>query len=67
MRFVKQPRPDAIARMRRALDAFAIEGVPTTIPLHQAIMRDESFRAGRYSTGSIPEILAALTARAKED
>ncbi len=43
-------REIAIARMRRALEVFVIEGVKTTIPLHQAIMADEYFRAGEYST-----------------
>src|SRR5918998_624061 len=43
-------REVAIARMRRALEVFVIEGVKTTIPLHQAIMNDEFFRAGEYST-----------------
>ncbi|HYN84163.1 MAG TPA: acetyl-CoA carboxylase biotin carboxylase subunit [Pyrinomonadaceae bacterium] len=40
----------AIARMRRALEVMVIEGVKTTIPLHQAIMDDSHFRAGEYST-----------------
>ena len=40
----------AIARMRRALEVMVIEGVKTTIPLHQAIMEDAHFRAGEYST-----------------
>jgi acetyl-CoA carboxylase biotin carboxylase subunit len=40
-------RTEAIARMRRALDMFVIEGVQTSIPLHQQIMADEEFlRAG---------------------
>ncbi len=40
----------AIARMRRALEVMVIEGVKTTIPLHQSIMEDAHFRAGEYST-----------------
>ena len=40
----------AIARMRRALEVMVIEGVKTTIPLHQQIMNDSHFRAGEYST-----------------
>jgi acetyl-CoA carboxylase biotin carboxylase subunit len=40
----------AIARMRRALEVMVIEGVKTTIPLHQTIMDDPHFRAGEYST-----------------
>src|SRR6476661_5819820 len=36
----------AIARMRRALDVMVVEGIKTTIPLHQRIMADASFQAG---------------------
>jgi acetyl-CoA carboxylase biotin carboxylase subunit len=43
-------REIAIARMRRALEVFVIEGIKTTIPLHLAIMGDPYFRAGDYST-----------------
>ena len=47
-------RADAIERMIAALSAFEVAGVPTTIPMHLAIMRDERFRSGRYDTRSIP-------------
>jgi acetyl-CoA carboxylase biotin carboxylase subunit len=40
----------AIARMQRSLEAMVIEGIKTTIPLHQKIMRDPKFRAGEFST-----------------
>ncbi len=43
-------RSEAIARMRRALDFFVVEGIKTSIPLHRLILRDEEFRAGRLST-----------------
>jgi acetyl-CoA carboxylase, biotin carboxylase subunit len=43
-------REVAIARMRRALEVMVVEGIKTTIPLHQAIMDDPFFRAGEYST-----------------
>jgi acetyl-CoA carboxylase biotin carboxylase subunit len=36
-------RDEAIARMRRALDEFVIEGIKTTIPFHKKIMEDEHF------------------------
>ena len=39
-------RPQAIARLRRALSEFAIVGVSTTIPLHQRIIEDPEFLAG---------------------
>jgi len=42
-------RPAAIARMRRALDEFAVEGIKTTIPLHRRIMDAPAFQAGDYT------------------
>ena len=41
-------RLTAIARLRRALEEFAIMGIKTTIPLHQRIAADPSFIAGDY-------------------
>jgi acetyl-CoA carboxylase biotin carboxylase subunit len=43
-------RLEAINRMTRALDMTVIEGVQTLIPLHQRILSDEDFRAGRIHT-----------------
>lgn len=43
-------RSDAICRMKRALDMTVIEGVKTTIPLHQRIMNDQDFIEGRITT-----------------
>jgi len=43
-------RREAIARMKRSLDAAVIEGIRTTIPLHRRIMDDPDFQAGRFST-----------------
>ncbi|NPD65845.1 acetyl-CoA carboxylase biotin carboxylase subunit [Lichenicola cladoniae] len=42
-------RPEAIARMQRALDEFVISGIKTVIPLHQRILADPEFRAGDYT------------------
>ncbi|MDE0637371.1 MAG: acetyl-CoA carboxylase biotin carboxylase subunit [Candidatus Poribacteria bacterium] len=36
-------RDEAIARLKRALSEFKIEGIKTTIPLHQNILNDERF------------------------
>ncbi len=41
-------RPTALARLRRALEEFAVAGVKTTIPLHQRIAADPEFNAGNY-------------------
>jgi acetyl-CoA carboxylase biotin carboxylase subunit len=43
-------RTEAIARMRRALDMFVVEGIYTTIPLHQRIMIDPDFISGKFDT-----------------
>jgi acetyl-CoA carboxylase biotin carboxylase subunit len=47
-------RADAIARMTQALSAFVVEGVPTTIPMHLAILASPAFRASEYDTRAIP-------------
>lgn len=51
-------RDVAIARMRRALEVMVVEGIKTTIPLHQAIMEDHHFRAGEYSTKFMEQFFA---------
>jgi acetyl-CoA carboxylase biotin carboxylase subunit len=43
-------RSEAIARGRRALEQFVVEGVKTTIPLHRAILNNEQFIRGDIST-----------------
>jgi acetyl-CoA carboxylase biotin carboxylase subunit len=47
-------REQAIAKMIGALTTFAVSGVPTTIPMHLAILTSEPFRTGAYDTRSIP-------------
>ena len=47
---VAQTREEAISKMERALDEFVIEGIKTTIPFHQKLMKDEQFRKGVYTT-----------------
>ena len=42
-------RREAVARLARALDEFVIDGIKTTIPLHQRIVRDKDFLAGDYT------------------
>ena len=44
-------RPSAFNRMQRALEETIIEGPKTTIAFQQAIMRNEDFRKGDYTTG----------------
>jgi len=45
-----ETREEAIARMKRALDMFVVEGIYTTIPVHQRVLDDADFLAGRYDT-----------------
>ncbi|HET9624455.1 MAG TPA: biotin carboxylase N-terminal domain-containing protein [Kofleriaceae bacterium] len=47
-------RAAAIDKMIGALQAFEVAGVPTTIPMHLAILASDAFRANRYDTRSIP-------------
>jgi acetyl-CoA carboxylase biotin carboxylase subunit len=43
-------RGDAIGRMKRALEMTIVEGVKTTIPLHQRILSEADFLEGRINT-----------------
>lgn len=47
---VAQTRDEALNTMERALSEFVVEGVKTTIPFHQQLMRNEAFRKGNYTT-----------------
>ena len=47
---VAQTREEAIDTMSRALSEYVIEGVKTTIPFHQQLMRNEDFRKGNFTT-----------------
>ena len=46
-------RQEAIARMKRALDEFIIEGVKTTIPFHKAVLSKRSFLKGNITTSFV--------------
>ena len=49
-------RQEAIARMRRALDEFVIEGIKTTIPFHQRVLGNKDFIEGKIDTGFIDRL-----------
>jgi acetyl-CoA carboxylase, biotin carboxylase subunit len=51
-------REGAMRRLRRALEEFVIEGIKTTIPLHQALIEDPEFRSGEYTIKWLEEWLA---------
>ncbi len=42
-------RDDCIMRLKRALEEFVVEGMKTTVPLHQKIIRTEAFQRGDYT------------------
>jgi len=44
-------REECITKMERALDEFIIEGIKTTVPFHQQLMKNEDFRKGNFHTG----------------
>ena len=52
-------REEAISRMQRALEMFVVEGIHTSIPLHQQILADPDFRRGCFDTNFIARFLAA--------
>ena len=47
---VAQTREEAIDTMSRALSEYVIEGIKTTIPFHQQLMKDPDFRSGNFTT-----------------
>ena len=47
---VAQTREEAIAKMRRALHEFVIDGIKTTIPFHKKLMEHPDFLSGDYTT-----------------
>ena len=48
-------REECIKKMERALDEFIIEGVKTTVPFHQRLMKNEAFRKGEFHTGFLSD------------
>ena len=52
---VAQTREEVIAKMKRALEEFVIEGIKTTIPFHLKLMENKRFLKGDYNTHFIEE------------
>ena len=48
-----QDREEVLARARRALDEFVIEGIATTIPFHKRVLENKAFREGNVTTAFI--------------
>jgi len=51
-------RDEAVSCLRRALGEMRVEGVKTTIPVHQRILQHPDFLAGRTSTQFLTRLLA---------
>jgi acetyl-CoA carboxylase biotin carboxylase subunit len=51
-------RERCIMRLQRALEEFVVEGMKTTIPLHQRLVRDPEFLAGDYTIKWLEQWLA---------
>jgi acetyl-CoA carboxylase, biotin carboxylase subunit len=51
-------RERCILRLKRALEEFVVDGMKTTIPLHQALIQDPEFREGEYTIKWLEEWLA---------
>jgi acetyl-CoA carboxylase biotin carboxylase subunit len=54
-----QTREEAIAKMRRALDEFVIEGIKTTIPFHRQLMDHPDYISGNYTTKFMEDFVMA--------
>ena len=54
-------RTESMARMRRALEMFVIEGIKTSLPLHQRIFADPDFEAGRLNTHFLERLMPMVS------
>jgi acetyl-CoA carboxylase biotin carboxylase subunit len=57
-------RPEAIARMRRALAEYVVKGITTNMRYLRAILEHPEFVEGNYDTGFLPRAHSALLGRA---
>jgi acetyl-CoA/propionyl-CoA carboxylase, biotin carboxylase, biotin carboxyl carrier protein len=53
-------REEALARLARALAEFRVEGISTTLPFYRAILDDEAFVSGNYTTGFLAGRMQSL-------
>ncbi|MCB2136708.1 MAG: acetyl-CoA carboxylase biotin carboxylase subunit, partial [Rhodobacteraceae bacterium] len=51
-------RPEALARLKRALSELIVDGIDTTVPLFHALLEEEDIRAGNYSIHWLEKWLA---------
>ncbi|MGA2437851.1 MAG: acetyl-CoA carboxylase biotin carboxylase subunit [Acidobacteriaceae bacterium] len=60
-------REEAIAKMQRALSQFVVQGIYTSIPLHQRIFDDSEFRAGQFDTKFMERFFARQAEKATSE
>ena len=58
-----EDRPLAIARMQRALGEYLVTGIKTTVPFFTWLLAQPDFRAGRFHTTYLDEVLKARNGR----
>lgn len=58
-------REEAMDRLARALSEYAIEGIKTSIPFHQRVLRHPVFRQGAYDTGFIDEHMTGSSIKSR--
>jgi acetyl-CoA carboxylase biotin carboxylase subunit len=51
-------REVALARMRRALEEYVVEGIRTNLAFHRRVLANPAFLAGKYDTRIVDQILA---------
>jgi acetyl-CoA/propionyl-CoA carboxylase biotin carboxyl carrier protein len=56
-------REEALARLGRALAEFRVEGIATTLPFFRAILADETFVSGDYTTGFVADRMEGMEIR----
>jgi acetyl-CoA carboxylase biotin carboxylase subunit len=60
-------RPQALARLKRALAEYDVRGIRTTIPFFRWLLEDEAFKAARFDTTYLDRTLAARNGRAFDE
>ena len=59
-------RSEAIAKMKRALDEFVVEGIKTTIPFHKKVLNSSVFIKGDFNTSFVEKMNAPVQDTVKE-
>ena len=59
-------RPEAISRMRRALQEYRVEGIQTTIPFFSWLMQQPDFAAGKFDTSFVDRLVGEMNLEQRE-